>query len=270
MTTADSSPESWVDREFDASSALVTRQREGDGPPVVCLHGFTQTGRSWSGVAELLGHDVETYCPDAPGHGLSGRSRIDITSYSDALASSLPASIFVGYSMGGRTALHVAIRHPASTLGLVLVGATPGLSDPIERDARREADDRLADRIETMEIDDFLEEWLEQPLFSTLSRDDWDLDDRRRNDVHGLAHSLRSAGTGAQQSLWDHLHEVTCPVILVTGENDRKFEAVAERMRPLLGGPSEHIRVPGRGHAVHLEDPRAVADAIGELRRRFL
>lgn len=266
--TNPASAESWVDREFDATSGLFTRQRHGESPPVVCLHGFTQTGRSWSQVADLLGDGVETYCPDAPGHGLSGRCRLDITHYADALASSLPPSIFVGYSMGGRTALHVAIRHPASTLGLLLVGATPGLSDSIERNARRESDDRLADRLESMDIDDFLEEWLGQPLFSTLSRDDWDLADRRRNDVHGLAHSLRTAGTGVQESLWDLLSEITCPVVLVTGERDKKFEAIAERMSHLLGGPIEHVRVPMRGHAVHIEDPHVVADLIGDLRRR--
>jgi len=260
---------SWSERRVDEVSRVGVRQRSGQTPPVVLLHGFTQTGRSWEPVIERLDSRVEIFTPDAPGHGSSNESRLGIAEYADALATSLPPAVYVGYSMGGRTALHVALRHPRSVLAIVLIGATAGLDDQMERKERRRRDDELASRIETLDLDQFLTEWLSQPLFESLPHEKWNLDDRRRNTTAGLAHSLRTAGTGVQESLWDQLHEISCPVILVTGEHDQKFEAIAERMASLLGGSVNRVEVPGRGHAVHLEDPDAVAAIIGRARSTF-
>lgn len=257
---------SWSERRVDEASLVGVRQRSGQTPPVVLLHGFTQTGRSWEPVIERLDPRTEIFAPDAPGHGTSTESRLGIAEYADALATSLPPAVYVGYSMGGRTALHVALRHPRAVLALVLVGATAGLDDETERQERRRRDDELASRLETLDLDQFLTEWLSQPLFDSLPRKLWNLDDRRRNTTAGLARSLRTAGTGVQRSLWSRLREIECATTLVTGAEDRKFSLHAERMASLLGGSVNRVEVPGRGHAVHLEDPDAVAAIIDRTR----
>lgn len=241
--------------------------RVGSGPSVVFLHGFTQTGRSWDPIADLLDGDLDLFVPDAPGHGRSTDRLAGVAEYAETLATSLVPSVYVGYSMGGRTALHAALARPEGVRSLVLIGATPGLESDSERRARRESDERLADRLETMPLDTFLEEWLTQPLFDSLRRSEWNLTDRRRNSPSGLASSLRRAGTGTQASLWIRLAEIRCPVFLVTGERDAKFTAIARRMRVDIGSTCEHVVVPGRGHAVHLEDPRFVASLISDVVR---
>lgn len=240
-------------------------RRAGNGPSVVLLHGFTQTGLSWTPVAEHLPSSFDLVAPDAPGHGEASDARTTIAEQARFLGERLPASFYVGYSMGGRTALHVALACPERVRGLVLIGATPGIVDPEERAARRRADDELARRLLTSPLDDFLEDWLTQSLFRTLPRSAWNLDDRRRNGREGLASSLRLAGTGAQDDLWPRLGTLACPTLLVTGELDEKFTAIARDMAAV--GPSwiRHEVVAGAGHALHLEEPQRIAAMVSEF-----
>jgi 2-succinyl-6-hydroxy-2,4-cyclohexadiene-1-carboxylate synthase len=85
--------------------------------------------------------------------------------------------------------------------------------------------------------------------------------DRLRNTPAGLADALRGLGTAALPPLWDRLPELAMPVLLVVGERDEKFRAIAERMAQRLADPRVEV-VPGAGHAVHLERPDAVAGLI--------
>ena len=242
-------------------------RRTGDSTSVVLLHGFTQTGLSWTPVTDALGPDLDLVAPDAPGHGRSATRRLDLADYATRLASSLPRSVYVGYSMGGRTALHVALQHPDRVSGLVLIGATPGIENPDERLARQATDEALARHVLETPLEDFLVEWLSQSLFTTLPREAWNLEDRRRNDPEGLAASLRLAGTGTQESLWPRLSEIACPVVVVTGELDSKFTAIARRMVTSCTTHVEHIVVPGCGHAAHLERPTTVAAIVDSFVR---
>ena len=163
--------------------------------------------------------------------------------------------------MGGRTALHVALTVDNRIERLVLIGATPGLADPTERDARRAADEALAERIEAIGVDAFLDQWLAAPLFATLPVERSGLEQRWRNTAPGLMHSLRTAGTGAQDSLWDRLGEIEIPVLVLAGELDAKFRAIGGDMTDRLPN-AEFETIAGAGHAAHSERPRAVADAI--------
>ncbi len=146
---------------------------------------------------------------------------------------------------------------------LILVGASPGLADEQERAARRAADDALADRIETLEIEAFAREWGAQPLFADQPARvaAGAHADRLRNTPQGLAAALRGLGTGVMEPLWDRLPELHIPVTLVVGERDEKFSALAERMLARLPD-ARLVVVAGAGHAAHLEAPGAVAEAI--------
>jgi 2-succinyl-6-hydroxy-2,4-cyclohexadiene-1-carboxylate synthase len=168
----------------------------------------------------------------------------------------------VGYSMGGRVALHLALAHPEVVERLVLVGATPGIEDDADRGARRRADEALADHIEAIGVPAFLDEWLALPLFAGLTAETAHRTEREANTAAGLASSLRLTGTGTQEPLWERLGELTTPTLLVTGARDEKFTDVARRMLPLLGGPVEHVVVPDAGHTAHLERPDAFLDRL--------
>jgi 2-succinyl-6-hydroxy-2,4-cyclohexadiene-1-carboxylate synthase len=165
--------------------------------------------------------------------------------------------------MGGRLALHAGLALPERVDRLVLIGASPGIADPEEREARRVADDALADEVDGMTIDQFAERWAQTPVLAGQPPEVAAAvhADRLRNRPAGLARALRGLGTGALPSLWDRLGEIDTPVALVVGEHDEKFRAIATRMASEL--PRARVVVmPGAGHAVHLEAPAAVAEVI--------
>ena len=234
--------------------------------PLVLLHGFTQTGRSWAGVTAALGERYRAFAPDLPGHGDAAHRRPATIDACVAYLRALPFERYVlcGYSMGGRIALHAALALPTRIERLVLVGASPGIADTAAREQRRAADDQLATRIEAIGTEAFAQEWGRQPLFASQPRGVADLAhrDRLRNPPDGLAAALRGMGTGVMTPVWDRLGELALPVTLVVGEHDAKFAAIAERMAAALPRATL-VTVSGAGHAVHLEDPSAVADAIG-------
>jgi 2-succinyl-6-hydroxy-2,4-cyclohexadiene-1-carboxylate synthase len=234
-------------------------------PTVVLLHGFTHTGASWDPVVSTLGERYRALALDIRGHG-SASTRVPVTLegvVGDLAALAPDRFTLAGYSMGGRIALHVAGALPERLESLVLIGASPGIANPAEREARRQADDRLADEVEGMTIEGFARRWAQTPVLAGQPPQVAAAvhADRLRNDPTGLARALRGLGTGALPSLWERLSEIRVPVALVVGERDEKFTALASQMASQLPD-AQVIVVPGAGHAVHLEAPDAVAAVI--------
>lgn len=241
-------------------------ERQGAGPRVVLVHGFTQTGRSWGQIATDLGRDHEVVLVDAPGHGGSAAVRADLTEGAALLGAAGGRATYVGYSMGGRLALHLALDRPDEVDALVLLGATAGIEDEEDRAARRRSDEVWAEVLERDGLDPFLRRWLAQPLFADLPADAADVDDRRRNSVDGLASSLRLGGTGSQVPRWAELPRLRMPVLVLAGERDERFATLGRRMAGEIGRNATFETVPGAGHAAHRERP----DAFLTVLRAFL
>jgi 2-succinyl-6-hydroxy-2,4-cyclohexadiene-1-carboxylate synthase len=247
------------------ASLAVTLHSERDGPAggegrsrLVLVHGFSQTGRCWGPIADDLARDHEVVRIDAPGHGGSSPVRADLTATAELLAQTGGPAIYVGYSMGGRMALHVALDQPDAVQGLVLVGATPGIEDDGERAERRARDHRLAERLREggdEGLAAFVTEWLAQPLFAGLPAWARFEEERRRNTAEGLATSLELAGTGSQQPRWSDLPRLDIPVLLVTGADDTRYTEIATRMAQIIGPHARTVAIPDAGHAAHLEQP---------------
>ena len=123
------------------------------------VHGFTQSERSWDPIH--LDHAVALRVPDD----------LDFVSTASALADTGGHATYVGYSMGGRLCLQLALDHPDVVDRLVLASASPGIADDRERAARRDSDEALARGVERDGVDAFLERWLAQPMFATLPRE---------------------------------------------------------------------------------------------------
>lgn len=223
------------------------------------VHGFTQTGASWARLADGL-PEHEVVAPDLPGHGANATVRADLAGCARFLAEAGGRAAYVGYSMGGRVALHLALAQPSLVTALVLLGATGGIDDDDERAARRTADEMLAERLELIGTEAFLDEWLAQPLFAGLAPD---ARRGRATDADGLASSLRLTGTGTQVPLWDQLGELAMPTLVVAGERDEKFRALGVRLAAAIGSNAEVALVPGAGHAAHLERPDAFLAIVG-------
>lgn len=241
-------------------------------PPVMALHGFTGTG----GDFEAVGPDW--FAPDIIGHGTAPAPRA-IAPYAmgaevERMSALLPrGALLVGYSMGGRLALALAVeqaRRGAALGGLVLIGASPGLAIADERAARVRADRALADHIEAVGVEGFLAEWARKPIIASQRRIESAVRAamaarRRAHRAWGLANSLRGMGTGAMTPLWTKLDTITCPALLVTGAEDEKFTAIAARMAARLPD-AQTVVLAGAGHCAHLEAPAAFAASLAAWR----
>jgi 2-succinyl-6-hydroxy-2,4-cyclohexadiene-1-carboxylate synthase len=247
----------WRDLSGPLGAAAV-----GEGPRIVFVHGFTQTGNSMRPLAEhfaALGH--ESIVVDLPGHGGSGGVRADLRRTADLLTDVAGPATYVGYSLGGRACLHAALMYPHLVRALVLIGANPGIDDDDLRAERRADDDRLAAEIGEIGVAAFVDRWVAQPLFAGLELTSNDRDDRLRNTAEGLASSLFLAGTGAQGSLWRRLRELAMPVLFLAGALDGKFVDIGVQVaeRVLRG---TFVEIPECGHAAHLQRPAEVMEAI--------
>jgi 2-succinyl-6-hydroxy-2,4-cyclohexadiene-1-carboxylate synthase len=231
------------------------------GGRVVLVHGFTQTSGSWRAVGERLAAAREVVRVDLPGHGGSGGVRVGFGEAAAMLGEAGGAGAYVGYSLGGRLCLRLALDRPDLVRALVLIGASPGIADPAGRAERRAADEELAGRVERDGVAAFLDRWLAGPLFATLPAEAAGRDDRLANRPEGLAYALRRLGTGAQAPLWDRLPGLRPPTLLVAGALDAKFAAIAGQMA--AAAPAARVAlVPGAGHAVHLERPAELAALV--------
>ena len=234
----------------------------GAGERVVLVHGFTQTLAAMKPLAGRLrdGHAVVRV--DLPGHGGSAASRAGFADAAALLGEVGGAATYLGYSLGGRLCLRLALDRPDLVRALVLIGASPGLADPAERAARRASDEQLASELERVGVERFVVRWLAQPLFATLPPERAGRADRLTNTTRGLAASLRLHGTGTQEPLWDRLATLRPPTLLIAGARDAKFAALAERMAAAIGPSATVALIQDAGHAAHLERPEEVAALV--------
>ena len=247
----------------------------GDGPPVTLLHGFTQSGRSWREVISRMPEGWKWIVPDLRGHGETV-TRPGAPCSLDACTGDLVAlwqeldlgrTHLVGYSMGGRLALHIAASRPERLLSLLTIGAHAGLDDDA-RAGRRQGDEALAERIEKDGIASFVDYWGSLALFAGLQRRGAAYvaqlrAERLHNHVAGLACSLRGMGAGVMEPLWDELPRINVPCTFVAGQLDHGYVASGRRLA--AGVPNGQVEVVLRaGHAVHQERPDAFTRVLAK------
>lgn len=245
----------------------------GDGVPVTLLHGFTLSGRSWHEVISKMPAGWMWVVPDLRGHG-GTRIPSGAPCTMDACAADLEMlwdhlgierTHLVGYSMGGRLALHTAAHRPERILSLVTIGAHAGLEEEA-REGRRQGDEALAQRIETDGLEAFIDYWSNLPLLAGVERRGPSFiaqlrAERMSNHVHGLAKSLRGMGAGGMEPVWDQLTRLKCPCTFVAGQLDHGYVASARRLASTVVNGRLEI-VLRAGHAVHLERPEAFARVL--------
>jgi len=253
---------------------------EGSGPPVVLLHGFTGSRTTWFDLVAVAAKEFTTIAIDHIGHGRTA-SPADVERYQmDRAADDLVAVVrqlgheraaWVGYSLGGRTALQVACRYPEAVAALVTEGASVGLETEAERTARIVADENLAQLAER-DLEAFVDHWgsislwdsqketLSGPQRAALKQQ------RMAQRSIGLANSLRGMGTGSQTWLGDQIAQIDVPVLLTAGRLDTKYVQIAEEMASVI--PDARVRIiEGSGHAAHLEQPQAFNAVVMEFLR---
>lgn len=240
---------------------------------ILALHGFTGRGSDFMPLQELCPRTGPWYFPDLPGHGPENQvdCHADATiEYIDRVARENPdCRILLGYSMGGRAALLHALSRPDYWKAVILIGANPGISDPLARRNRQQEDAVLAERIHKDGVRVFISHWQEHPLITTQENIDpeWRAAmqaARKEHTAKGLANSLRQFGQGSIPDLWPKLDELKCPTQLITGALDRKYTEIAKKM--LLHLPEgSHSTLAAAGHMAHLEKAKAAAAVINDF-----
>jgi 2-succinyl-6-hydroxy-2,4-cyclohexadiene-1-carboxylate synthase len=245
---------------------------------VVFLHGFTGSATVWRDVIDALPHPYNCRALDLPGHGV----RADITDatafsfdgVSDLIAEELRRSdlnriALWGYSMGGRIALHFALKYPARIASLILESTSPGLPVRADRELRAKVDDELAARLVADGLEKFVDGWMDQPLFASqkelpVERQAQGRRLRLQNSVHGLASALRGFSVGRQEPLHNRLRELTMPTLVMAGELDAKYRETGESMAHSI--PNAQFRIiPNAGHAPHWECPVETAAVAADF-----
>ncbi len=243
-------------------------------PVLLFLHGFLGNCEDFDAIVPHLSDNFCCLSVDLPGHGQTQVAEENYTMSNTAelvvrLLDRLDISQchLVGYSMGGRLALYLALQFPDRVLKTVLESASPGLKTQSERLARKQHDATLADRLES-DFPAFLADWYEQPLFRSLKQHpnfEQTFQQRLKNRPSELAKSLRYMGTGEQPSLWNRLKRHQNPLLLLVGARDRKFITINQEMAHLC--QTAHLAIiPMVGHTIHVENSQTFAKHL----RRFL
>lgn len=257
---------------FTRYSPIGTKPRHR----VILLHGFTQSSASFKAIALRLAnhHGLEAITIDLPGHG--GSTSLNCT-MEEAVRLMLPfglESIWVGYSLGARHLLTLCTAHPKVHWKAVFSGVNPGIEDPAERESRYRSDLALAARLKDLRNDKkrfetFLEGWTSQPLFQPRSHLSVDIPSRLINKPEALAISLELTSIGTQENLWPKLTELSGRFKFVTGGNDTKYLAIAEKVKSILGLNSKvktdfHV-LPNRGHAGIFDEVTLFCELVAGL-----
>ncbi|NUN66169.1 2-succinyl-6-hydroxy-2,4-cyclohexadiene-1-carboxylate synthase [Pseudanabaena biceps] len=268
-----------MDLQLELNNYRLNYVLEGnhENPPILFLHGFMGDRNEFkNAIAQLSTH---FYCIslDLLGHGqtiaiaqsedldanytIQGTANL-IINFLEILQ--IKRCFLVGYSMGGRLALYLILFFPQYFHKVVLESASAGLDNAKDRSDRLLKDQQLATELETVDLELFLENWYQQPVFANLrSHPNFPemIIQRLKNSPLKLAKSLRNLSLGMQPSLWNQLSTNATPLLLIVGELDAKFVQINQQMQQLNKFIELEI-IPKSGHNVHFEQPEMFAKAV--------
>lgn len=242
--------------------------------PLLLVHGFAQTAKSWQIVIERMTGRRSLNAIELPGHGETGLRegaptvelvRDFVLRKLDELT--VERAVLWGYSQGARVVLDFTLEHPDRVAALIVESGTAGIEDPLARADRRSRDFALSKRIENSTIEQFLNLWETVPALIDQPREliAAQRADRLSHDPVALAAALRGIGQAAYDPMWDRLREIAVPTLAISGARDKVYTALAKRLTEAIPN-AEHQTIPRAGHAVHLENSAATVETV----QRFL
>jgi 2-succinyl-6-hydroxy-2,4-cyclohexadiene-1-carboxylate synthase len=237
------------------------------GKVLVLLHGFLGNIADWKESLFSFGDTFYCLAIDLPGHGqtrMDGReSSYSISNCAAGIMDLLAAlkidrANLVGYSMGGRLALYLAVYYPQHWYKVIVASASPGLPAGPAKKERWWADQQLAVKLEKGDIRQFVSTWYRQPLFASLRKHPEFPELKKfrwHNNPLELARSLRGLSIGKQPSLWNKLTKIPLPVMMMVGEFDHKYKKIGREL--IKKCPDITLKVVEKcGHMIHFENPQ--------------
>jgi non-heme chloroperoxidase len=234
------------------------------GPPVLLLHGFTDSARSYGPLMSRMPGDWRCIALSQRGHGDSDRTAAgyrpadlaaDLAAFAEALE--LGPALLVGHCMGGLVAQRFALDHEERVAGLALIGTLSSFRDNPAVEALRAVVSRLTDPIDPAFVRAFQESTLARPVPA------WFLDQVVAESLKLPASVWKAALGGLLAELAPaDLDRIAAPTLLIWGDHDG---IVPRSGSDWLAGaiPGARLLVQaGSGHAPHWEDPAGVAEAI--------
>ncbi len=241
-------------------------------PKIICLHGFLGNGKDFTIVKDHYPNHPILVAPNFPDYTERPTEDFSWNHCMSSLDRFIQSEsthgpcVLMGYSMGGRIALQYALQHSDQLDGLILIGATPGIADEDEKVIRLEKDRTLAAELKEQSMAHFLGNWFKQDIIQSQNQIPEPyrsamLTTRKANNRVALIQSLSSLGTGSMTSGWDQLSRFKRPTLLVTGEQDSKFQRIASKMATLLPN-AHHTSIKGAGHACCFEQAESFGKAV--------
>lgn len=232
--------------------------------PLVALHGFMGTPDTFRMLSVALDNPVLALPLPEPDPVPAPKARLSASHDNVARrllqtldAQGLKRFHLLGYSLGGRIALHMARLAPERVDSLILESVNPGLERFDEREARCQNDEVWVHRIRR-KWPDVLHDWYEQPVFASLSphlKEEL-IAEKKGQEPERMARMLERLSLGRQDAFWEDLSRAVFPILFVSGEMDDRYRAIGERLAA-QPGPTRHYSLPGAGHVVHREQPEA-------------
>lgn len=240
----------------------------GDGPPLVILHGLFGSARNWTSIGKALADDYRVIAVDMPNHGSSPwQDDVSYTAMAQTVGSflqreGLGSAPVLGHSMGGKTAMALALMQPELIGRLFVLDIAPVTYDHDNNlyiKAMEAVDlDNLTGR---GEADDTLAEWVDDPnlrgfFLLNLVRDG-----------DGYAWQINLPALKAGLSDLHSFPDVTGqsydgPALFVGGEQSDYILPAHHALIGQLFPASDIQSIPGAGHWVHAEKPAEVTAAI--------
>ena len=228
------------------------------------LHGAVGSDRDWT---ELI-HDfcaVGLKCEALDLWSFLDSDKVSLKEVGARIAAHIRARdddpIILGYSMGGRIALHALISQPDQWRAAVIVSAHTGLCSSEEKTARKARDLDWSEKALSCEWAEFLNEWQDQGVLQPMGQPSANLADRMllKDKSRQISQSFIDWSLGAQEDLLPSLDQINCPMLWLTGESDQKFTQVAASAVDELS-VAEHVILPACGHRLPWESsPEFVA-----------
>ena len=227
---------------------------------LIFLHGFMGSPKDWD---PFLFPKLSKRCITIPGHEflplpnrsslLQGLLKIIYKEFKKQKAT------LIGYSLGGRLAMHFACAFPDLIETLIILSANPGLECSKERAMRLKRDEKWAEYLLEYGLPSFIEKWQEQPLFSALPLSI--LKKRKNHCPESLARILRELSPGILPSVWNYLPKFPFKTLYLFGENDIHYGKIARKLQGIITVDM----IPKAKHAIHLENPSACVEKISQF-----